>query len=166
MLRPEPSSSSPAVWFAYRHALSISLLLLVHLFILALILLPPDLEGRHYLLLWLSLLDLEVVSSSIRYRTYYLERSARHRAFAAFWLDVTTCGLVAYSGNTEQAWMAATVVALSVAEVWHGMQCARKLKALGGPGKAGGGLESNEAAAASEAVHLTRPHVDGIDRSL
>ena len=156
MLRQE-TVSAPPLWFSYRHALSVSLLFLTHLFVLSLVLLPPPLEGRPYLLLWLALLDLEVLSSSLRHRTFYLERSARHRAFAAFWLCLTSCGLAGYGGNSEQRWMAATVLLVSGLELLHGTHCARRIKRVGPDRELSEPLASDTSAAIKAAT---------IDRSL
>ena len=159
MLRPD-ATSTPPLWYAYRQPLSASLVTMSNLFILCLVFLPPPLEGRHYLLLWLALLDLEILSSSLRHRgTYYLERSAQHRAFVGFWMGLTTSGLVWWGGSAEQRWMGATVVALSVVEYFHGMECARRFRRAGG-------AERETESPASEPQPIAKPDVDGTDRSI
>ena len=155
MLRQEAVAAAP-LWFSYRQLLSASLLFLSNLFILSLVFLHPPLEGRLYLLLWLALLDLESLSSSLRYRTFYLERSARHRAFAAFWLCLTSCGLAWYGGNGEQRWMATTVLLVSAVELLHGTACARKIKR--------GGLERDSGDPATDASPALK--AGALDRSL
>ena len=168
MLRPD-FTPTPPWWYTHRRLLSLLLLSLIHCLLLSLIFLPPSLEGRYYLLLWLALLDLEVLSSALRYSTYFLERSAKHRAFAVFWLDLTVGGLVMWGGNDWQRWMGVGVGVLTGSEVWHGLRCARQMRRGSGTGGGAGERERRESEGLVQEVPSpfpAKPVVDGVDRSL